>query len=262
MCGISDINRSYGSAGKRTIRGCLPSQNCRWPSIVDFGVPVVPEEWMSAHDVVGRVPVRVLRRQLAEAASKACTSAASAMNRGRLLRIGPVGRRQPGGVVGDDADHADVVEVADHDVGAHRVVDHRRDRAERGEREEVHQRLEPLGDHDADRLARAHAVGPVPLGVPVAQRGQVDEAVAASGRPRRDGRCGGCRRTAPSRLGFIASAYSRKLPAPRSGSVMNCCRTTSGAMGLWSLIVISQRWSSAVRGFRRPPGGPSGSRPP
>ena len=160
------------------MRGCLPSQNCRCPSIVDFGVPVVPEEWISA-----------------TMSSRACRygySAGSAAARGRrpaprrradepgpVLAALAVGRDEAGRVVGDDADDADVVEVADHDAGAHGVVDHRRDGAERGERQEVEQRLEALGHHDADRLAGAHAVGPVPLGVPVAQRGEVDQAVAA-----------------------------------------------------------------------------------
>ena len=62
---------------------------------------------------------------------------------------------------------------------AHRVIDHRRHGAQGGEGEEVQQRLKALGDHDADRIARPHAVGPVPLGVAVAQLGQVGQAVPA-----------------------------------------------------------------------------------
>src|SRR5690606_32948233 len=92
---------------------------------------------------------------------------------------GPVRLGQFRGVVGDDADHAHVVEVTHHHIGTHRVVDHRRDRAQRGQRQEVNERLQALGDHDAHRFTGFDAVGVIPLRVVVAHVHQVVETVAA-----------------------------------------------------------------------------------
>ncbi|GAA3022736.1 hypothetical protein GCM10017559_54860 [Streptosporangium longisporum] len=99
------------------------------------------------------------------------------------MRRVTVGEAQPGRVVGHHTGDTDVVEVADHGVEPHRVVDHRRYGAERGEGQEVDQRLEPLPHHDAHRLAGPCAVGVVPGGVPVAQRREVGQAVAAQHHP-------------------------------------------------------------------------------
>jgi hypothetical protein len=83
VCGISDISRSYGCAGNRTMRGCLPSQNWRCASIVDFGVPVVPEEWMSATTSSAWCRYGYSAGSAAPDTSAASTSAAGARKRGR-----------------------------------------------------------------------------------------------------------------------------------------------------------------------------------
>src|SRR5215470_5547966 len=71
-----------------------------------------------------------------------------------------------------------MLQIPFYDRRRHRIVDHCRDRAQRGEPKILEERLEPLRDIDAHRLAGPYPVRPVPSGVPIAYRCQVVQAVA------------------------------------------------------------------------------------
>ena len=112
------------------------------------------------------------------------------------------------------------------------------------------QRLEALGHDDADRFAGANAVGPVPLGVAVAQGGQVDQAVAAQD-------------DLAAVVGLMAEGIGdvavrvvprgvvQEVAGAEPGSVMRFSRTDNGATGLMALIRTPLSgfagWSPQVR---------------